>query len=104
MPAEIIAFSSGLPYRGWSRNSENVCLASSRGEENREGVSKNRDGPASHGRDEPADACQDPRIAGRTVGGEVLPNVLPFPRKSSPKQDEPRAIRMRYVIELEGTT
>ena len=40
-----------------------------------------------------------PRIAGRTVGGEVLPNVLPLPRKSSPKQDEPRAIRMSYVIE-----
>ena len=37
-------------------------------------------------------------------GGEVLPNVLPLPRKSSPKQDEPRAIRMSYVIEIQGTT
>ena len=37
-------------------------------------------------------------------GREVLPNVLPLPRKSSPKQDEPRAIRMGYVVEIEGTT
>ena len=102
MPAEIIAFSIGL--QRWSRNSENVRLASSHGEENCEGVSKNRDGPASHGRDEPGDAFQDPWIAGRTVGGEVLPNVLPLPRKSGPKQDEPRAIRMSYVIEIEETT
>jgi hypothetical protein len=36
--------------------------------------------------------------------GDVLPNVLPLPRKSSPKQDEPRATRMGYVIEIEGTT
>jgi hypothetical protein len=35
--------------------------------------------------------------------GEVLPNVLPLPRKSSPKQDEPRAIRTSYIIEIEGT-
>src|ERR1019366_6158499 len=45
-----------------------------------------------------------PRIAGRTVGGELLPNVLPLPRKSSPKQDEPRANKIEYVIEIEGTT
>jgi hypothetical protein len=37
-------------------------------------------------------------------GAEVLPNVLPLPRKSRPKQDESRAIRMGYVIEIEGTT
>ena len=36
-------------------------------------------------------------------GGDVLPNVLPLPRKSSQKQDEPRAITMGYVIEIEGT-
>jgi hypothetical protein len=36
-------------------------------------------------------------------GGEVLPNVLPLPRKSSPKQDEPRANKMDYVIEIQGT-
>jgi hypothetical protein len=40
----------------------------------------------------------------RTVGGDVLPNVLPLPRKSSQKQDEPMAIRIGYVIEIEGTT
>jgi hypothetical protein len=34
----------------------------------------------------------------------VLPNVLPLPRKSSAKQDEPRAISMGYVVEIEGTT
>jgi hypothetical protein len=36
-------------------------------------------------------------------GGQVLPNLLPLPRKSSPKQNEPRAIRMGYVVEIEGT-
>ena len=41
---------------------------------------------------------------GEDGGGEVLPNLLPLPRKSSQKQDEPRAIRMSYVIEREGTT
>jgi hypothetical protein len=34
----------------------------------------------------------------------VLPNLLPLPGKSNPKQDEPGAIRMGYVIEIEGTT
>jgi hypothetical protein len=33
----------------------------------------------------------------------LLPNVLPLPRKSIPKQDEPTAIMMGYVIEIEGT-
>ena len=37
-------------------------------------------------------------------GREVLPNALPLPRKSRSKQDEPRAIRIGYVIEIEGTT
>ena len=54
----------------------------------------------------------NPKERARTKGTEsqeegrrrVLPNVLPLPRKSSPKQDEPRAIRMGYVIEIEGTT
>jgi hypothetical protein len=36
-------------------------------------------------------------------GRPVLPNVLPLPRKSSPKQDEPRATRVSYVIEIQGT-
>jgi hypothetical protein len=36
-------------------------------------------------------------------GGEVLPNVLPLPRKSSLKQDEPRPNKMDYVIEIQGT-
>jgi hypothetical protein len=44
------------------------------------------------------------RIAPPDSGGEVLPNVLPLARKSSPKQDEPRAISMSYIIEIEGTT
>jgi hypothetical protein len=37
------------------------------------------------------------------TGGEVLPNVLPLPRKSSPKQDEPRANKIEYVVERQGT-
>jgi hypothetical protein len=45
MAAEIIAFSNGLRSQGRSRNSENVCLASSRGEKKHEGASKNRDCP-----------------------------------------------------------
>jgi hypothetical protein len=40
------------------------------------------------------------RIAPPESGGAVLPNVLPLPRKSSQKQDEPRAIRMGYVTEI----
>jgi hypothetical protein len=54
MSAEIIAFSIGL--RSWIRNSENVCLESSRGRESRESVCRNRDCPASHEGDEPPDA------------------------------------------------
>jgi len=38
------------------------------------------------------------------TGGEVLPSVLPLPRKSSPKQDEPMANKIEYVVEIQGTT
>jgi hypothetical protein len=44
-------------------------------------------------------AGESPRAQRRTL----LPNVLPLPRKSSQKQDQPMAIRMSYVIEIEGT-
>jgi hypothetical protein len=30
--------------------------------------------------------------------------VLPLPRKSIPKEDETRAKKMEYVIEIQGTT
>ena len=39
----------------------------------------------------------------RNGGGQVLPNLLPLPAKSSPKQDEPRANKVNYVIEIQGT-
>ena len=46
---------------------------------------------------------QKGRIAPPESVGEVLPNVIPLPRKNSPKQDETGPIRMDYVIEIEGT-
>jgi hypothetical protein len=33
-------------------------------------------------------------------GGDVLPNVLPLARKSSPKQREPRGNKVDYAIEI----
>jgi hypothetical protein len=51
-----------------------------------------------------------PKERARTKGTESQrgqwgrANLLPLPRKSSEKQDETRAIRMGYVIEIEGTT
>ena len=40
---------------------------------------------------------------GRNGGGQVLPNLLPLPAKSILKQDEPRANKVNYVIEIQGT-
>ena len=37
---------------------------------------------------------------GRNGGGELLPNLLPLPTKSILKQDEPRANKVNYVIEI----
>lgn len=34
---------------------------------------------------------------------QVLPNLLPLPRRSSPKQGEPRANEMDHLIEIQGT-
>jgi hypothetical protein len=39
--------------------------------------------------------------SGRTDSAyAVLPNALPLPAKGSPTQDEPRANKMAYVIEI----
>ena len=35
--------------------------------------------------------------------GPVLPNLLPLLRKTSPKQDERRAIKIDYLVEVQGT-
>ena len=32
--------------------------------------------------------------------GKVRPNVLPLPRKSSPKHDEPRDKELDHVVEI----
>ena len=40
------------------------------------------------------------RFARETGYGDVLPNVLPLPRKSSPKQDELWTNKMDYVTEI----
>src|SRR5260370_14218695 len=104
-PSEMIAFSIGLPSPKVKQKIPRMFASQARAvrRESRGSIQKpgwprvSRKGRASR-------RLPGPRIAGRTVGGEVLPNVLPLPRKSSPKQDEPRAIRMSYVIEIEGTT
>jgi hypothetical protein len=37
---------------------------------------------------------------GRNGGGQLLPNLLPLPAETSPKQDEPRTDKIKYVTEI----